>query len=62
MTVHPICHRKIHATFSERDLVGRFATMEGLRDHPEVGRFLAWIADKPPDFHKPTAVAKGRRG
>ncbi len=58
--LHPICHRKIHATLTERELEGPLATIDGLRDHPEVSRFLAWVANKHPDFHKPTLGARRR--
>lgn len=30
------------------------ATAVALAAKPEVQRFLAWIADKPADFHAPT--------
>ncbi len=52
--IHPICHRTLHAVFSNADLA-RFET-EGtpLSAHPKIEKFLAWIANKPPDFHAPT--------
>lgn len=52
--VHPICHRTIHANFTNSDLEKRYATPEALLAHEEVGRFVAWIASKPPDFNAPT--------
>jgi hypothetical protein len=58
VALHPICHRTIHAALSNADLARRGATAEGLRDVPPIARFLAWIADKPPDFHAPT---RGKR-
>ena len=56
--VHPICHRALHAAFSNRDL----ATMgEAVIASPELSLFLRWIANKPPDFHAPTRqTAKDR--
>jgi hypothetical protein len=56
--VHPICHRTIHANFTNSDLEKRFATVEALLGHEEIGRFVSWIANKPSDFDAPT---KGRR-
>jgi hypothetical protein len=50
--VHPICHRAIHAGFSNAQLARM--TAEELRSAPEIARFLDWIAGKPPDFHAPT--------
>lgn len=52
--LHPICHRAIHATASNRELARRYPSLEALRAEPQMARFLRWIAGKPPDFHAPT--------
>lgn len=52
--VHPICHRTIHAHVSNHDLAARYSSLSDLREREDLQRFLAWIADKPPDFHAPT--------
>lgn len=54
MPVHPICHRTIHATIGNAELARRYADAEALRAQADIARFLAWIADKPADFHAPT--------
>ncbi len=54
MPVHPICHRTIHAHFSNAELARMGEELGAIRAHEEVAKFLAWIADKPPDFHAPT--------
>lgn len=59
--VHPICHRKIHSTLTERELAVLYPTPERLRDHPDIARFLKWIAKKPPDFFKRTRGAADKR-
>lgn len=51
--VHPICHRTIHALIPNAELARAFADPAALRAREDVGRFLRWIADKPPDFHAP---------
>ncbi len=56
--LHPICHRAIHAVASNKELARRLPTLDALRAVPEMARFLAWIANKPPDFHAPT---RGKR-
>lgn len=61
VAVHPICHRKIHSLFSERELAVFFDTPGKLASHPEMARFIRWLAGKPPDFHKRTRKPKGRR-
>jgi hypothetical protein len=52
--VHPICHRIIHAQLSNAELARMAQGPEALRALPDIARFLAWIVDKPPDFHAPT--------
>ena len=56
--IHPICHRTIHATLSNRELADKHASADALRAHPDIARFLIWIADKDPDFHAPTRRKK----
>lgn len=41
--VHPICHRKIRAVFTEKQLAQAFHTAEALRAHPEISRFVTWL-------------------
>jgi len=52
--IHPICHRAIHAAVSNADLARLYPTMEALREQQDIARFVAWLADKPADFHAPT--------
>ena len=58
--LHPICHRTIHATFSNAELQ-RGGQLTRLREHPAVAAFLRWIAGKPPDFHARTVGRRDRR-
>lgn len=50
--VHPVCHRTLHKSFSNKEL--ERMSLAQLRETPEVARFLAWISGKHPDFHVPT--------
>ena len=52
--LHPICHRAIHAAVPNADLARHHPDVESLRVRPDIARFLAWVASKPPDFHAPT--------
>jgi len=56
--LHPICHRTIHASFTNSQLGRMGADVEAVRDHEEIAGFIRWIAKKPPDFHAPTRKAK----
>ena len=59
--VHGICHRKIHATFSDRELARELNTWTALRAHPSMHDFIRWVADKSPAFHRRNRTAKRRR-
>ncbi len=48
--VHRVCHTKIHATLSEKELADYYHTWEALRAQPEIAAFIAWVAKKPPEF------------
>lgn len=56
--VHPICHRAIHANFSNAELarIGEDRTV--LLQNDALARFVKWVSDKPPDFHAPTRSAR----
>lgn len=58
--LHLICHRTIHACFDNARLAriewDRAALSQDAAPYPgSWARFLAWIANKPPDFHARTA-------
>jgi len=40
------CHSKIHSVFSEKELEREFNTLEKLRGHPEIQKFVKWIAKR----------------
>jgi hypothetical protein len=49
--VHKICHRKIHATFSEKELEKEYHNPELVKSHPEMQKFISWVSNKSPDFY-----------
>jgi len=60
--LHPICHRKIHALFNEKELARSFATIEALRQQEEIKRFVAWLKGKPADFYRRTETSGRKKG
>ncbi len=56
--LHHICHREIHATLNETELARQYNTVEALRDHPRLARFVAWVARRPAGF---SSKVPGRR-
>lgn len=57
--VHPICHRAIHATLTNKELERAYASADALRAQPEIARFIEWVSGKDPDFHAPTRRKRG---
>jgi hypothetical protein len=56
--VHPICHRAIHRALGNKELERGYASADALRAHPELAKFIAWVANKEPDFHVPTRTPR----
>ena len=54
VSVHPICHRTIHANFTNAELSRVGGDREALLAREPVAKFVRWVKDKPPDFHAPT--------
>jgi hypothetical protein len=52
--IHPICHKTIHANFTNNELARIGADAETIRAHPAIAKFVAWVSNKPPDFNAPT--------
>lgn len=50
--LHRICHRQIHALFTETELARHYNTVEALLAHPEMASFVAWVKTKPDDFYE----------
>ncbi len=48
--LHHICHKEVHARFTETELARSFATVEALRDSERLRPFLDWVAKRPPGF------------
>lgn len=56
--LHRICHRQIHAIFTEAELAQRYNTVEALLSHEEIQRFVAWVRKKPPEFCDSAKLSK----
>ena len=52
--LHRICHRQIHALFSETELARQFNSVDALLAHPDIALFVAWVKNKPDDFMERT--------
>ena len=61
VTLHRICHRKIHSLFTERELARTYNTIERLLAQPDIAAFRTWVAKKPPEFYAPTFASRRKR-
>jgi hypothetical protein len=52
--LHQICHNEIHATLCETELARDYSTVEALRKHSRLAKFIRWVAKRPPDFRSRT--------
>ncbi|TFG96538.1 HNH endonuclease [Candidatus Thorarchaeota archaeon] len=61
VTVHKMCHQKIHATFSERELQHHYHTSKRILEHSEIQKFVKWISKKPLDYYDKNDDTKSRK-
>ena len=52
--VHPICHKTIHANFTNNELARIGDNPSVIHANPAIAKFVNWIANKPADFDAPT--------
>lgn len=46
----PACHEQVHACISAKELALRYHSLEALLGHPELRRFVDWLARRPADY------------
>ena len=49
--VHAICHKAIHANFTNAELARFGEDRDFILSNEGIAKFVKWIATKPPDFH-----------
>lgn len=59
--LHKICHRKIHATWSERELLHVFNTIDSILANEEIQKFVKWVAKKPPEYYDGSKDSNDRK-
>lgn len=57
--MHSICQQTLTANFSNAELQRHSVDVEALLAHPNVRKFVDWVANKDPDFT--TTIAKKQR-
>ena len=64
ITLHKICHRKLHSAITEKEMEKWYNTIERILEHEEITRFVKWVARKDIDYYSgsdETVVRKGKR-
>jgi hypothetical protein len=59
--LHAICHRKIHATFTDQELRDRYHSFDRLLAHEDIRIFVEWVRNKPPGFYAATRTSRRRK-
>ena len=59
--IHKVCHRKIHATFSEKELLRAYHTWDALKGNEDIRSFIGWVARKPPGFYTRTFTSNKKK-
>ena len=59
--LHRICHRQIHALFTETELARQFNPVDALLAHPDIASFVAWVRTKPDDVMERTRKSQRLR-
>ncbi|BCQ28127.1 HNH endonuclease (plasmid) [Caballeronia sp. NK8] len=58
--LHRICHRQLHALFTEKELAQCYSSVEALLAHEAVRSFVDWVRTKPDGFYQRTRRARSR--
>jgi HNH endonuclease len=58
--LHRICHRQIHALFSETQLAKELNTAEAIKEKEEMKKFITWVKTKPNHFYERTSKSHQR--
>lgn len=59
--MHRICHRQIHALFTEAELAKSYSTVDALLAHPDIQKFVQWVQTKPPGFCEAVRMSARKR-
>jgi hypothetical protein len=56
--LHRICHRQIHALFTETELARQYNNVEQLKLQADMASFIEWVRLKPDDFFERARKSK----
>lgn len=61
IALHKICHRKIHATFTERELLNYYFTIDRILENEHIQAFVKWVSKKEPAYYDGSKETISRR-
>jgi hypothetical protein len=61
VTMHRICHSKIHTVFSEQELARYYNTVERLLENEEIRKVVSWVRKKDPEYFDRNRTPARRR-
>jgi len=59
--LHIICHDKLHHTFSERDMVSHYHTIERMIEHEDIQKFIKWVSKKDSNYYSKSKDTNKRK-
>lgn len=59
--LHRICHRKLHATFTEREMFKYYHTWERILENEEICKFVKWVSKKGPEYYSGSKETQNRK-
>jgi hypothetical protein len=57
VSLHRVCHDKIHATFTDKELARDYNTIEKLMADERIVKFAKWVAKRPQNFRDPSILS-----
>jgi len=60
VTVHRVCHDKIHATFTNKELAKTFNTIKKIMENELMQNFAKWVSKKGANFLDPSVMSNKR--
>ena len=61
VTIHKICHSKIHSVWTEKELTDYYHTVERIKSHIEIQKFIKWVSKKAPEYYVKTRDTLARK-
>ena len=56
--MHKICQAKEHAVFTETELKNYYHTIDRLKEHDDIAKFIKWVSKKDLEFFDTTIKKK----